>query len=515
MAQPAFSNETTNDQVPLNFQQLATLASTETLENQSNTSAINLQINQHTRANLIPKNITNHELFGVRTVSGTLQNGGWFLIANSPDGTHGAIWGTHQTWEIQGDGTQNPQGHPLVNIKPIQIPDNDCSGAPIPPQFEESSTTHPIEASEITNNSAPQDTDSRVRVLMVYDPASAASVGSVYTYAIALIDSANFAYTNSQANPLQLELAGIVEVDTPPPGTSSGVILRQLTDRYDGVSDIVHDFRDAYDADLVAQLVDLPSFCGRAWLSPNNDLYGFSVSDTDCALGNLTFAHELGHNMGCAHDPDNAGSPYEPYGYGHRWNANQWRSVMAYSPGSRVPHFSNPAVLYDGGATGIENQRDNARLLIETTPIVSNMRTGNGTGPDCNNNGQPDQIDITINPALDIDNDGQPDSCQINTNPALDCNNDGILDTYQTNPAIAIHLGPANSFGSGVPVLMTTPPLATPHSAVTITISATGDLSSTGEYITLNFNNGMYEQTTFVSGTSDCYSPGSQRTFTV
>ena len=45
--------------------------------------------------------------------------------------------------------------------------------------------------------------------------------------------------------------------------------------------------------------------------------------------------HEIGHNMGCAHDRNNAGGSTFSYAYGHRWNGNNgtlYRSTMAYSP---------------------------------------------------------------------------------------------------------------------------------------------------------------------------------------
>ena len=425
------------------------------------------------------------------------------------------LWGVDQTWEIFGGAEFDDQGRALVRVSPIQGPDADCSGAMVPAAVGEAMRLEAIRVGDVSSETAQIDTADSVRVLIVYDAATAASVGSIQTYVAALLGSANLSYLNSEVNPLQLELAGMVEVDNPLPGTTSSVILRELTNRFDGVADIVHDYRDAYDADLVAQLVDIPSFCGRAWLSPNNSLYGFSVSDSDCALGNLTFAHELGHNMGCAHDPENAGSSFAPYGYGHRWNSNQWRSVMAYSPGSRVPQFSNPDVLYDGGATGIAEQRDNARLLDETGFMVANMRVGDGSGVDCDANGQFDDVEIVLDPSLDLDSDGQLDSCQISMDPLLDCDFDGVLDSYQTDPGVIEVLGPAGSFGAGVPVVFTSLPLASPDSDVTISVAATGDLSSGTEYVTLNFNSGLLELTAFVSGGSDCYSPGLRDVLTV
>ena len=69
------------------------------------------------------------------------------------------------------------------------------------------------------------------------------------------------------------------------------------------------------------------------------------------------------------------------YGFGHFVNGS-YRTVMSYSNNctsgcTRVPYFSNPNVSYNSVATGIANQRDNARAGNTTAPDVANFRAAN------------------------------------------------------------------------------------------------------------------------------------------
>ncbi len=47
-------------------------------------------------------------------------------------------------------------------------------------------------------------------------------------------------------------------------------------------------------------------YCGRGYynypVNSNHDAWAFSVVKASCALGNYSFAHELGHNIGMQHD---------------------------------------------------------------------------------------------------------------------------------------------------------------------------------------------------------------------
>lgn len=98
--------------------------------------------------------------------------------------------------------------------------------------------------------------------------------------------------------------------------------------------------RDQVGADLVMLLVQpqTPNYCGIAYVmnvvSTAFAPAGFSVVHSTCVTPGLTFAHELGHNMGAHHDWYVATSTL-PFTYAHGYvnpsPLQRWRTVMAYS----------------------------------------------------------------------------------------------------------------------------------------------------------------------------------------
>jgi Metallo-peptidase family M12 len=61
--------------------------------------------------------------------------------------------------------------------------------------------------------------------------------------------------------------------------------------------------------------------CGLAYLmdtpSPSFESKAFSVVHIGCATAKFSFGHEMGHNKGCQHDRNKAGSAGAfPYSYG-------------------------------------------------------------------------------------------------------------------------------------------------------------------------------------------------------
>ncbi|MFT5049978.1 MAG: hypothetical protein ACI8QZ_001371 [Chlamydiales bacterium] len=122
--------------------------------------------------------------------------------------------------------------------------------------------------------------------------------------------------------------------------------LHQLSLPDDGIIDQVHEWRDEYDADCVSMIVDSAIGCGAAWLMEDLSVTfaedAFSVCKDNCVTGEMVFIHELGHTFGCGHDQGNGQAGIFPYSRGYRTPSSEYRTVMAYSPGVRLPYFSNP-----------------------------------------------------------------------------------------------------------------------------------------------------------------------------
>jgi hypothetical protein len=169
--------------------------------------------------------------------------------------------------------------------------------------------------------------------------------------------------------------------------------------------DVVHQWRDQYAADLVALIPGTPaasrSYCGIANLptflpAPTS---AFSITEALC-INDITFVHELGHNMGKAHDHANANFAVHPYAYGYQDQSTgsgdygDWVTVMAYSDGGECPpsyipgecpaiaYWSDNEATYNGkplGSAGT-NGEDNVQSLNETALDVANYRISADSG---------------------------------------------------------------------------------------------------------------------------------------
>ncbi len=228
-----------------------------------------------------------------------------------------------------------------------------------------------------------------VDVLVVYTDAAVAQAGSE----TALLDEISWVVADSNAIyagsgvMLTARLVGTARLNGFVEDSANLMAdLNALTTTNDGVLDAVHTLRDAHDADLVALVrADSPLSCGVAWIMQENSsaqsTSGFSVTALGC-FANRTFTHELAHNMGCCHAPNDGGGCSHnggvfPYAKGHRFTGDDgvdYRTVMAYAPGARIPRFSSPLQYWAGVSTGIIDECDNSRTIDETRFAFTNYR---------------------------------------------------------------------------------------------------------------------------------------------
>ena len=155
--------------------------------------------------------------------------------------------------------------------------------------------------------------------------------------------------------------------------------------------------------------------CGVAWLlgggqrpiNANNAAFGLAVisdsggqafpdPDNGSTCRDETLAHELGHNMGLAHDrvsaagsddtnsdnntldPEEYGRYADSFGYSAGADAGNFYTIMSIPQAGQTSFrvFSNPRVTFCGGLPcGETGAEDNARTLSLTMPVIAAFRT--------------------------------------------------------------------------------------------------------------------------------------------
>jgi hypothetical protein len=227
-----------------------------------------------------------------------------------------------------------------------------------------------------------------VDVLVAYTPQAAAAAGgasSARSLAALAVAVTNDSFAASGVK-LSVNLLSTLATTASGVGHASEATLTRLRTPGDGAYDNVHAARDATGADLVSLLVaDGGANCGIAYY-PHSAAYGFSVVAQGCAVANLSFPHELGHNLGASHDRHVSGSGPYPYGFGTVNVAGRWRTIMAYNDRCaavgvtcrRLARWSNPDQTYRGASLGVPiNQRnaaDNRTALNRTANTVASYR---------------------------------------------------------------------------------------------------------------------------------------------
>ena len=353
-------------------------------------------------------------------------------------------------------------------------------------------------SAQTANN--PRDDGSEIDVMVVYTPAAKRREGGRAAIE-ALIDlfvaETNQAYANSGViHRIRLTLREEVEYLE---DSDSHIDLFRLSNDGDGYMDHVHERRDLYAADLVHLVTGTGNTAGTAVsVNVGDESTGFAL--TVGGVGDLSFAHELGHNMGLRHDRyvDSRGGGSN-YGYVNQRafdlgapESARWRTIMAYNYQcsevgyycTRLPYFSNPDLTYNGDpmgvpadnpSTGVDGPADAVRSLNSNREVVANYRRSATSATP--------RVGLTLSPYWLSENGGSSTVMAALHRPS----NADIRVTISASPAEAVTLGrnrtltiPAGQTRSVGAVTITGLDNGDRTGDVRVTVSATA-VNTTGE----------------------------------
>ncbi|WP_157899482.1 reprolysin-like metallopeptidase [Luteitalea pratensis] len=316
---------------------------------------------------------------------GDSENGAQAVLAVVRGVLTGTVFADSRTFEISID----PDGqYSVAELDPGAFPTDDpvvddvrFEILNVPDGFVEdaASVAAPTVASVLSG------TPVQIDVMIVWTPRTEAAAGgqaAMESLALASVENANLVYANSGVN-AQLRLVYGAKVNWVETDITNDLYAVRGTG--DGKLEEVHTLRTQYGADVVSLIGEgyvSAGACGigslMSTVSTSFASNAFNVVDRTCAVGNLSYAHEVGHNEGLHHDPANASStPSAPYAYGYQDPSGFFRTVMSYGGATRIPYLSSPANQYNGIVTGTPSQ-DNVRALNATIGTVAAFKSTSG-----------------------------------------------------------------------------------------------------------------------------------------
>jgi hypothetical protein len=218
-----------------------------------------------------------------------------------------------------------------------------------------------------------------ITLIVAYTASALAQWPNIEARVQLAVDENNLTFENSGIHH-RLALAHVYETNTAE-SASIGTDLNRFAGVNNGFFDEVHGLRDQYQADLAALIAPGYTACGIARLFAETPERGFSVTRANCLVGWYVFAHEIGHNLGADHNPEQDSNPFFVHGHGTTHIGEGWKTVMAYNRPEcpfggcqSIPYWSSPDVLYNGTPTGDGALRNNVLVNFFSAPIVGSHR---------------------------------------------------------------------------------------------------------------------------------------------
>lgn len=249
----------------------------------------------------------------------------------------------------------------------------DVSGLP-PDHLEDESTSvnEQRDINDIDLRSDDDNTIAEIEVLVLFTPEAAKfSSDPLSLDATSVIEEANKSLINSEIRArFNLASADLIEYQE---SGSQDTDLQRLIALNDGYLDDAHTLRDKVSADIVILMVNNSDYCGQAGEIFSNAENAFATVYWQCAITNLSLAHEIGHLLGACHNPEvhNECSPFS-YGHGFILPSEGVRTIMAYQCPqgncTRVLQWSYPP------AWGTPIKHNDARVLDQTSLRASRFR---------------------------------------------------------------------------------------------------------------------------------------------